>query len=420
MARVAAHSGREDLQLESEGLLDHPTMFASFPMNLVPWLASGEMRATPAQLETFRAFADKGDPLADAVVEEMRACPGGAGRRLCEQALGKGIDNVPDAGPALRALFQEVESVPCWLDQAKLKLGAETIQRTGLLGAYGALVDVSLMGGYLSRRALKTLVRTGEIGDKAPRRIAETALWWMSVTDTGGMARHADGFKNTLRVRLTHAQVRAAMNRAKDWNYADWDAPVNQPQMAGTQLLFSLIGLLGMRVMGFRFTPEETDAVIHLWRYVGFLIGVDRDLLPASEADAWRLMWLLAATEFQPDEDSRKLATALSAALPPLHGLQGEGRLARWAAGNIIRAHNSLSRLVLGKDNGDRLGLVSSMPLTAGIVAAAGMMFGVETCRRVLPGATRVSVKAGNWSRRLAMERMAPPLKPDMSFTREH
>lgn len=399
--------------------LPHPPMFQHYPVKLALHLATTDMRASQTQLDSFRAFAHEGDPLADAVVAEMRSLPGGAGRRLFEQALNQGIQSIVDAPPALRALFDAVDAAPYWVDADKLKLGAETIQRTGLAGAYGALVDVSLMGGYLARRALKVLVRTGEIGGKAPRRIAETALWWMAVTDTGGMDRFADGFKNTLRVRITHAQIRAAMKADKSWDFSDWDSPINQPQLAGTQLLFSLISLLGMRVMGFQFTARETDAVIHLWRYVGHLIGVHPDLLPASEDDAWRLMWLLASTEFQPDEDSRLLAQALSNALPPLHGVTGNNWLADWASSIVKQYHSAISRLVLGSDNADALGLESHPAFTAAVVAVSAVNFGVESVRRAVPGATRLSVRFGRSSRRFAMDRLAPPLKPNMTFSRD-
>lgn len=400
-------------------LLPHPAMFQRYPMKLATHLASTDMRASPAQIAAFRTYATQGDPLADAVVLEMRTLPAGQGRRLFEQALERGIQSVPDAPPALRALFASVDAVPFWLDADKLKLGAETIQRTGLMGAYGALVDVSLMGGYLARRALKVLVRTGEIGGKVPRRIAETALWWMSVTETDGLARFADGFKNTLRVRITHAQIRAAMNADKHWDHADWDSPVNQPQMAGTQLLFSLIGLLGMRVMGFRFTSQEVDAVIHLWRYVGHLIGVHSDLIPASEDDAWRLMWLLAATEFQPDQDSRLLAQALTDALPPLHGVNQDSPVGKVLGTAVKHYHSALSRLVLGSDNADALGL-SHQPLFSAAVVSAGIAnFGLESLRKTLPGATALSVRFGRTSRRFAINRLAPPLQPNMSFARD-
>ncbi len=64
-------------------------------------------------------------------------------------------------------------------------------------------------------------------------------------------------------------------------------------------------------------------------------MGVDEALLPATETDGWRLFWLMAATELDPDEDSRTLADALTrssglaATGAPAHrrtGCSGAGR----------------------------------------------------------------------------------------------
>jgi hypothetical protein len=403
----------------AEPRLEHPPLFQRYPARLAVHAAPIDMRATASELAAFRRFASAGDPLADAVVAEMRTLSAGEGRRRFEQALASGLGAVAGAGPALRALFDEVEQVPAWVDRDTLALGARTVQRTGLAGAYGALIDVALMGGYLSFRPPKVLVRTGEIDAMAPRRITETAVWWQEVTDDGGLERGAPGFRDTLRVRLAHAHVRAAMARRPDWDHAAWDTPVNQPQLVGTLLLFSLVSLLGLRAMGFRFAAREVDAVLHLWRYAGHLLGVDRALLPASEADAWRLFWLMAATELGPDDDSRRLAVALSRALPALHGVHGDGRGARLAGWAIIGYHSALSRLVFGNDSGDALGLPRRPAFTAVVVAASVLTYGVETARRWIPGATSLAVRVGRWSRRRMLAVLVRHQAPDLSYVRE-
>jgi hypothetical protein len=399
--------------------LDHPPFFQRYPARVAVHVAPVDMRATAAQLAAFRRFAGAGDPLADAVVAEMRTLPAGEGRRRFEQALARGVASVPAAGPALRALFAQVDTEPCWLDRGLLARGARTVQRTGLAGAYGALIDVALMGGYLSFRPPKVLVRTGEIDAMAPRRITETAVWWQGVTDDGGLERTAAGFRDTLRVRLAHAHVRAAMNGRSDWDHAAWDAPINQPQLVGTLLLFSLVSLLGLRAMGFRFADREVDAVLHLWRYTGYLLGIDRDLLPASEADAWRLLWLMAATELGPDDDSRRLGSALSRALPALHGIRGNGRGARLAGWAVVGYHSALSRLVFGNGNGDALGLPRRRGFAALVIALAIVTFGVETARRWIPGATGLAVRLGQWSRRRMLARLVRHQGPDLTYARE-
>jgi hypothetical protein len=184
-----------------------------------------------------------------------------------------------------------------------------------------------------------------------------------------------------------HALVRAAMNRRPDWDYPGWDQPVNQVQLAGTLMLFSLANLAGCQAMGLRFTDDEREAVFHFWRYVGLLMGVHPELVPTCEADTWRLFWLEADTEFLPDEDSRRLADAL-------HGDRDEPRVTALARGYL----SSYSRLILGKSNADRLGLTDNKALQAAVLATSAVNRVFEY-RRLIPGMTWLSEELGQRAR---------------------
>jgi len=400
--------------------LPDPPIFRGFARNrLLRRVAGGDMRATQAQIESFRTFAHAGDPLADELVEEMRTLPAGEGRRLFERAVEEGIAAIDEPPDALEAFFEHMGSVPCWVDPQKLDLAARAITRTGVLGVYGPLPDLALIGGYLASRADKVLVRAGDLDKKAPRRLAETANWWVEVTSPGGLDRYANGFKGIARVRLTHAHIRAAMRRQDDWNYDDWDSPVNQIHTVGTLILFSVPFVVGLRSLGFRFSAEERVAIFHFWRYVGYLMGIDPEILPADEADAWRITWLESATEFIPDEDSRRLARAMLAATAITHGLSGEGPATRLTAWALMSLHGSYSRLTLGNHSADLLGIPNRPPFAAALVALATANFALETARRTIPGATRLSVLTGDKTRRAAVRSLTRRTQADLSYTRE-
>ena len=369
--------------------LPNPATLSEFPFNLfIRLLASGDIRATAGQHRSFRRFATIGDPLADDVVAMIQRLPTGEGRRMFETAVGGGIEALDDPPDELIAFFAQVEDEPYWLDHDKLDLAARVSMRTGMVGIGLALPGLALTGGYLASKADKPLVGTGDLRRMAPRRLNETATWYIDVTSPGGLDRFAPGFTGTLRVRLMHAMVRAAMNRRDDWDYANWDTPINQVQLAGTLMLFSLANLAGCQAMGLRFSDRERDAVFHLWRYVGLLMGLHPELVPTSENDTWRLFWLEADTEFLPDDDSQKLAQAL-------HADRGEG----WAI-ELARAYlSSYSRLILGKTNADRLGLIDNKPLQAAVLAssAANRMFEYS---RLIPGINWLSEEFGQKTRR--------------------
>lgn len=379
---------------DNQTYLPTPPLFTEAPFRYaVPVLAPGDLRCTAAQVASFREFSQVGDPLADDVVAMIKRLPVGEGRRMFEIAVERGIAAVPDAPAELVAFFNQVEAEPYWLDRGKLDRGARVVERTGVWGGI-AMGMFALMGGYLAARADKTLVGTGDLDAMAPRRLAETTQWWLDVTTPGGLQRNAIGYKSVLRVRLMHALVRSGMNNRPDWDYAAWDHPVNQVLTVGTLGLFSMANLVGAQALGLRFSAAEKDAVFQLWRYVGYLLGVDARILPTCETDTWRAFWILADTEFLPDDDSRKLAQAL---IPAAGGLflgndTAPKRAVRAAVTSYMVAY---SRIVLGPSNSDFLGLPDSRFFQAAVVATAAVNGALEIPRQLIPGATTLAEKLG-------------------------
>ncbi|GLY36224.1 hypothetical protein Amsp01_022480 [Amycolatopsis sp. NBRC 101858] len=390
--------------------MEEPELFREGGFRLAQRLfIEGDIRGDERQVARLREFAQVEDQRADDVVAWMAQQPKGQGRKLFEDALKSGA---AAEGP-LKAFFDEVNAKPYWVDDERLERGAKAITRAGLLGLF-PLGDMSLMGGYLASRATKSLVGTGEIEYKATRRLVETAAWWIDVTTPGALKHGEQGYASALRIRVVHAHVRAAMNRRADWDYAAWDKPVNQVQTAGTLLLFSLVYVFGTQLLGLRYSARERGDILHLWRYIGWLMGVDDELLPTSEEDAWRLLWLLAATEFIPDDDSKRLAKALIEA----NAAVGEGR---GAVGKVlshvsVAVHSSISRLVLGKTNADFLGLPNDPVAQAAIVAVAGVNFAAETVRRFIPGATALQERIGEAGRRGYVKRLEKLFAPDTTY----
>jgi hypothetical protein len=368
-----------------------PPLFREFPFNIgLRLLAPGDIRPTPEQRERYRRFTQMGDPLADDLVAAFRRLPAGVGRAKFETALDHGIGAVDEPFPELVAFFEQVEARPYWVNQEKLDHAVRATARIGAVAGFTAMAMMSLMGGYLASRADKTLVATGDLEAMAPRRLAETLNWTVEVTGPGALDRFAAGFKGTLRVRLMHAMVRAGMNRRTDWDFADWDHPVNQSTMAGTLMLFSLGNVVGSQALGVQFSGRDKEALYHLWRYVGFLLGVDAELLPADEADTWRLLWLQADYEFRPDSDSTRLAQALRSAVGPL--LIGDSRHPLAHAGRAVTTELlcAYSRLILGNANADALELPDNKVAQLLVAGAATTGFALRYPLRMVPGLTRL------------------------------
>ena len=340
-------------------------------------------------------FLTKVDEPADRVVDAIEYLPRGEGWRLFEQGLRGGSRAIPGAPAAMRDLLDVVAEIPAWVDWPTCDRGGEMLMRVGVLGG-AVLGSQSLVLGYASPAGNKPLVLSGRLKEQALKRLNETARFVQAVCRPGGMRPFADGWQITVKVRLIHAQVRRMILRSGKWDDSAWGAPINQHDMAGTTLLFSIAIMDGLRKLGVRIDSEEGERYIHLWRWVGRVIGVDHALLPVSEQDARRLADLIAATMAPPDQDSRDLTKALFDAA-------WEGAVTpkqRRDAARRILFGTTLCRALVGDEMADQLHVPRNtfryaMPMVRRLVG------GVERFTRAVPFAERSAIAAGShyWDR---------------------
>ncbi|MBP2324463.1 hypothetical protein JOF56_004848 [Kibdelosporangium banguiense] len=278
------------------------------------------------------------DETGAALARAMRtASPGHPDRVTMKQfsrAIAGGIDRVPDAPQPLRDFFTVVDTVPDWVDFDLVNEGGQAFRRFGR-NAADVLLQLALIGSYRFGGAPDLLVETGGLtGAAAQRRLAETQHWAVAIAGPDAMRRHGVGFKLTVHVRLMHALINHRFETSGRWNIDQWGLPINQADQAATLGLFNAVSLLGVRLLGVRVTPAESRAVMHLWRYVGWLMGVDEDWLCDSERRQHRLNYHLLLTQSYGTPAGPPLAKAIVDAQRTLHfgrlaGLRGEYARAR-------------------------------------------------------------------------------------------
>src|SRR5262249_13603172 len=188
--------------------------------------------------------------------------------------------------------------------------GGAVLLRSGLFGVL-TLALVSLPLCYGSPAGNKPLVFSGQLIKRATRRLGETGRYVYLTSQPGALRRFGEGFKANVKVRLMHAHVRRLLWQSGRWDADQWGEPINQAYLGATNLMFSAALLDGMRNFGLRFTQDESEALMQLWRYAGYISGVTPELLCDAENDARRMVELVFALEGAPDEDSRALINAL-------------------------------------------------------------------------------------------------------------
>jgi hypothetical protein len=262
------------------------------------------------QVEKYAHYLFQTDPLADNVVTAFAAMPGGYGARLLDKALEKGIDAVSDAPEPLRELFAQLDDVPFWVDWQQLDRGGAVFLRSGLFGVL-TIGLASLPLSYSSPAGNKPLVFSGQLVKRAARRLGETGRFVYLTSQPGGLRRFSEGFKANVKVRLMHAQIRRLLRESGRWESERWGEPLNQCYMAATNLMLSVVLLDGMRRFGLHCSAADGEALMHLWRYSGYLSGISPELLCATENEARRMLELVFTLDGPPDQDSRDLIKAL-------------------------------------------------------------------------------------------------------------
>ena len=265
------------------------------------------------------AALERDDPLADAVAEAMSE------HRQVGADLRAALDRgraPPHAAAEVQALIADVADLPAGTHVNQLARAGRYFFRTGPIGG-AALGAGSLVGGYASPEGNKPLVFSGRLLNDVTRRLAETATYVVETHRPGGVLPGGKGWALGVHVRVMHAVVRRRIRMSPGWQQA-WGAPINQHDMAATQLLFGIVWLEGIRALGWPVRADEAEDHLALWRVAGRWMGVDPALMPDDEPSALRALALVHDTEGEPDDDARRLVRAMLDTVPegPLRDLR--------------------------------------------------------------------------------------------------
>lgn len=295
----------------------------------------------------------QGDLLFDAWLEEAKSLPK-QGMPLFKQALEQGIDTVSDAPNTLKALFEQAQTIPDWLDNERLLCGSHALERYPIIQGL-ILQSVSLMGGYSLPALAQPLIETGALSLSPVSRMARTLGFIAAVTIPRGLALNKVGHKQALRVRMVHGVVRANLANSNKWDFKRFGVPINQSDLIATNMMFSLVVIHGLLKFNCSISDDEQEGILHLWRYVAYLLGIDDALMPKTQAESNQWLYAYLVTQKMDAKSARPLAQSLHQ-LPPLIETFPWKKKAIFEQG--LRA--SVTRLFWGDEVCDDLGLPNS------------------------------------------------------------
>jgi hypothetical protein len=300
----------------------HTTRFAYYELiKSSPWPALfkvmgmvffGTTNTTPSadKVEAFEKYLLEGDALGDAVAEDIAKASKESKSFfiLLQKTLSTGHYD-DDAPNSLKLLIDSVYTDPKWLDREKIENGAAVCRRLGE-HAMAVLGDMALLGGYANTEISKPLSFTGALrGNSTFDRVSDTSQFWIDITRKGGLAKGAKGFNSAVHVRIMHSVVRRKLRNHPDWDIEKWGLPINIADSLATNIGFSMGMIYGCKRLGFLFTNKDIEAVLHLWKYVGHLMGDDSSWLPDHAAEGLQCLQIVHLSNLNnPDKDSKALA----------------------------------------------------------------------------------------------------------------
>lgn len=228
-----------------------------------------------------------------------------------EQYIRKGVSVDDDVPESVKALFLQTQKIPDWLDYQLINKGAELCMRSNL-DSLISLRDYCLIGGYDYAYLNKPLIATEALKKGAVKRLSETLDFWVNVTRYNALEIHKKGYEFAIKTRLIHSYARLSIKKHyKAWDTEKWGEPINSWDMMATYIGFSLVFMHSLKKLGNTIVLEEEKGLFHLWKYVGYLLGIPEQLLPDDKKQATEYFYLWTSVQPSSDEDSVLLAHSL-------------------------------------------------------------------------------------------------------------
>lgn len=207
----------------------------------------------------------------------------------------------------LQKYFSE-KDLPAWADRKRMERASVFFGKHENIILY-LLGVLSLPYCYAARKGVQVLFLSKRLQQDTLQRLQETAFFVLKA-NTYNFANESYWKNNILKIRLLHALLRVFTRKSSKWQ-AEWGEPINQEDMAGTNLSFSYIVLRGMRKLGFAYTKQEAENFLHLWNVIGDLLGVQEYLLPNTMQEAFWLDKQISEKEFEPSKEGQMLCKSL-------------------------------------------------------------------------------------------------------------
>lgn len=190
---------------------------------------------------------------------------------------------------------------PPWFNQKRLEKGQQIFKQYAqeIMALLGAM---SLPYCYAASPGNKALFLSDKMRNSPGKRLIDTASFVIAVLTPGMLDSGEAGHIHINKVRLIHAMSRYYLKKQPTWSMK-WGMPINQEDMAGTNLAFSYVILLGLQQSNYILSQREKEDFLFAWRYIGYQLNIDEHLLPGTFQEAHVLAHTIKKRNFRKSEE---------------------------------------------------------------------------------------------------------------------
>jgi len=300
-------------------------------------------------------YRNVGDPLADSVVASLEGASADDAHKIIRQAIEEGPSAVQNAPAEVQQFAEWARDVPYWVDFDMMRHGSELFTRNAAL--IPTIVScMALPLGY-STQSAKTLYTTSVMSGYATKRLRETNRQIFEVGVKDGLKPGANGWQICLQVRMIHAIIRNKIKSQVDWDYASYGEPLHNVHLSMLATVLGSYIIEGLNKLRRPMTELEQEGYITIWKYGGYLMGVQDEMLTSSHAEGMRHLQLIFDCELDPSKESISLIHELFNSVGPVGQINDPVQAQRVT--NIVM---SLAREFIGNDLADKLELPAGHP----------------------------------------------------------
>jgi hypothetical protein len=250
-----------------------------------------------------------GDPRADACAKAMKAAgvPSSVTRGIIARLKQNDQHFPEDAPQPLKDFFADTYSfcktcgspeLPRWVDRNRIIRGQQAFMERSVPSILVMLCK-SLPEGYAAPSMAKILNLSGDLTKRPYHRLMGTLQLLLDVSSPYSFERLGIARMAGQEMRLLHAGVRSNVapevlgDAGYDAFVAQYGVPINQEDMAGTIIGFSLLVVDGLATLGLGFDDQAAEDYYYVWRVFAHRMGLrypgsgdEIDCMPQTLAEA--------------------------------------------------------------------------------------------------------------------------------------